>query len=186
VFGEYATTGCCVGIHSIDRGSRNEGQASGGVKLGAGTVEQDDVVLVEVGLAIPKVVRCIRKSRSATRHVLASVSGRVVWVLIEFLIVQRDGARTAGKGKLGCIDADPAKQALQALGNGCVGYLVAIDETIGMSIASRNGELGHAQVLRCDGRLAFVGVAVDALWQAQPGCRRGIRDRIVSTLLGDH
>ena len=62
-------------------------------------------------------------------------------------------------------------------------------------MSSRDGELGHAQVLRCYGRLAFVvDAAVDALWKAQQGRRRGtrrgtrpgIRDRIVSTLLGDH
>jgi hypothetical protein len=71
VFGKYTAARIEIGLHTNGRGGRNETQAAGGVKLGARTVKQDDVVLVEVGLAIPKAVRCI--GEATARHLVAAV-----------------------------------------------------------------------------------------------------------------
>jgi hypothetical protein len=111
VLGEYTATCTEISTHSIDRGGRNEGRgfAGCGVELSAGTVEQEHIVLAEVSLAVPKASRGIEVWTSP--HLTAAVG-------ILRLIVQVDRARAAWNGKLGRINAYPAKQALQALGNG--------------------------------------------------------------------
>jgi hypothetical protein len=177
VFGEHATTGIDIGLHSIDRvWSRYEGPpASGGGiarALAAATVEENDVVLVQMIRAVPEIRRGIRECRGASCDLIARVSAPFQ------LVVQLDRPRAAGQGELRCVDPYPAKQALQAL---------VSDRVIAgiLSMPSRDGELGHAQVLRCDGRLALVGGAVDTPWQPQQGYWRSLHNRIVGTLVGD-
>jgi hypothetical protein len=127
-------------------------------------VEQDDVVLVQVSLAVPKIRGCIGVFCGVPCDLITGVGvGR--------LIVQADRARATWQGEFGCIDADPAKEALQPFGNATV--------TIGTSMARRYGDLGYAGVL------AVVVPVVDVPWQAQQGYWRGLGNGIVGTLVGD-
>ena len=171
VLGEHAATGIDISLHQVHRSrvwNEDLTRRRGGILFGAATVEQDHVVLVQIGLFVPK-TRCrVRECPRDPRYCVARV--RVLR-----LIVQPDRTRAGGQGKLRCIDAYPTKQALQALGGGQVGTL---------SIASRYGDLGHAGVL------PVVVPVVDVLGQTQQGRWRGacpgICNRIVCTLLGDH
>jgi hypothetical protein len=77
VFGKHATTGIDVHLHSINRAwIRNETLTYGAVWVhyAPATVEQDDVVLVQVNLAVPKIRRGIRKRRGAAADLIAGVS----------------------------------------------------------------------------------------------------------------
>ena len=77
MFGEHAATGIHIGFHPIDRiWVWDEGPTcrAGGVHLRAATIEQDNVVLVQVRLAVPKIRRGIRERRGAAADLIARVS----------------------------------------------------------------------------------------------------------------
>jgi hypothetical protein len=173
VFGKHAPTGIDICLHPVDRGRvGNVGptRAGGGVLLGAATVEQDDVVLVQVRLAIPQSRRRIRICSCAPSHLVAGVG-------VLRLIVQPDRARAAWQGEFRCVYTNPAKQTLQALGSISVGTC---------STPSRNGDLGYAQVLTVtEWTSGVVVVITDVSRQAQQGYRRGFDNRIILALVGD-
>jgi hypothetical protein len=128
-------------------------------------VEQDDVVLVQVSLAVPKIRSCIGVFCGVPRDLIAGVG-------VRRLIVQADRARATWQSEFGCIDAYPAKEALQPFGNATV--------TIGTSVARRDGDLGDVGVL------PVVIPVMNVPWQTQQGHGLGLANRIVPTLVGDH
>jgi hypothetical protein len=76
VFGKHAATGIDIGLHQIDRNRVwNEGltRRGSGILLGAATVEQNDVVLVQVSLFVPKARRRIRECSRYPRYCVARV-----------------------------------------------------------------------------------------------------------------
>jgi hypothetical protein len=128
-------------------------------------VEQDDVVLVQVSLAVPKIRSCIGVFCGVPCDLIAGVG-------VRRLIVQADRARATWQSEFGCIDAYPAKEALQPFGNATV--------TIGTSMARRDGDLGDVGVL------PVLIPVMNVPWQTQQGHGLGLANRIVPTLVGDH
>jgi hypothetical protein len=116
VLGEDTATGIHVGLHPIHRARmRNKSVVLGRIDCVFITtaIQQNHVVLVEVGLAVPKVRGGIQIVAGSPGHLIAGV--RTVGQ-----VVHADGSSPARHRELAGANADALKQALQPFGHAIV------------------------------------------------------------------